>query len=336
MRLLILGGTAFLGRELVVAALAAGHELTLFTRGHTNPGLFRGVESSGVEHLLGDRESDLSPLRGREFDAVVDTSGYLPSVVRASAELLAGHACRYLFVSTISVYEDAPVLTEETPNRRPDDPESRDLNRDYGGLKKLCEEAVEKAFPDGSIVVRPGLIVGAHDYSGRFGYWPRRVARGGEVLAPGRPETHVWLIDVRDLAEWTIRLLEDGATGVFNAAGPPSPLTMGELLGACRTSSGSDARFTWVEDAFLVERGIVPYTELPLWIPGGDDAYPAIDTSRARAAGLTFRSIGDTIRAVLADDEAPSPAPGFGWKRPEAGLDPDRERALLDEWSSLR
>ncbi len=334
MRLLVLGGTAFLGRELVVAALAAGHEPTLFTRGQTNPGLFPAVDFPQVEHLLGDRDSDLSPLRGREFDAVLDTSGYLPGVVRASAELLAGHAGRYLFVSTISVYEDAPVLTEDTPTRRPDDPESRDLNRDYGGLKALCEEVVEESFPEAAIVVRPGLIVGAHDYSGRFGYWPRRVARGGEVLAPGRPETRVWLIDVRDLAEWAIRLLEGGAAGVFNAAGPASPLTMGELLAECRTSSGSDARFTWVEDAFLVERGIAPYTELPLWIPGGNEAYPAIDISRARAAGLTFRPVGDTIRAVLDEEEAPVAAARFGWNRPPAGLDPERERALLEEWSA--
>jgi 2'-hydroxyisoflavone reductase len=330
-RLLLLGGTAFLGRAVVEAAVTAGHEPTLFTRGKTNPGLF-----PAVEHVVGDRESELSLLADREFDVVVDTSGYLPAVVRASAELLAGRVDRYIFISTISVYEDAEVLTEDTPTRRPADPQSRDLNRDYGGLKTLCEEAVESAFPSGALIVRPGLIVGANDYSGRFSYWPRRVARGGEVLAPGRPETRIWLIDVRDLAEWTIRLAEKRATGVFNAAGPGSTLTMGGMLEECRAATASDARFTWVDDEFLVERDVVPYTELPLWVPGGDDGYPAIDISKACAAGLTFRPIADTIRAVLDEVDTPGGSGRFGWTRPEAGLDPGRERSLLDEWQARR
>lgn len=331
MRILLLGGTAFLGRAVAEAALATGHELTLFTRGKTNPGLF-----PEVEHLVGDRETELSLLGGREFDVAVDTSGYLPAVVRASAQRLAGRVGRYLFVSTISVYEDAGVLTEATPTRRPADPESRDLNRDYGGLKTLCEEAVAAAFPDGSLIVRPGLIVGAHDYSGRFSYWPRRVARGGEVLAPGRPETRIWVLDVRDLAEWMISLAEARATGVFNAAGPDEPLTMGGLLEECRAATASDARFTWIDDEFLVEREIVPYTELPLWVPGGDDGYPAIDVSRAIAAGLAYRPLGDTIQAVLDEVEAPGATGLFGWTRPAAGLDPDSERSLLEAWRAQR
>lgn len=331
MRLLLLGGTAFLGRAVVDAALSAGHEPTLFTRGRTNPGLY-----PELEHVVGDRESQLSLLGEREFDAVVDTSGYLPAVVRASAELLAGRTGQYIFISTISVYEDAEVLTEDTPTRRPEDPQSRDLNRDYGGLKTLSEEAVESAFPGAALVIRPGLIVGAHDYSGRFSYWPRRVARGGQVLAPGRPETRIWLIDVRDLAEWTIRLAEERVTGVFNAAGPGSELTMGGCLEECRAATASDARFTWVDDEFLVERDVVPYTELPLWVPGGDGGYPAIDISKARGAGLTFRPIGDTIRAVLDEVEMPGASGLFGWTRPAAGLDPDRERSLLDEWRAER
>ena len=331
MQLLLLGGTAFLGRAVVEAAVAAGHEPTLFTRGRTNPDLF-----PGVEHLVGDRESELSLLRNREFDAVIDTSGYFPSVVRAAAELLAGRVGLYVFVSTISVYEDAPALTETTATRRPADPESRDLNREYGGLKTLCEEAVTSAFPEAALIVRPGLIVGAHDYSGRFSYWPRRVARGGEVLAPGRPETRIWLIDARDLAEWTIRLAEAGTTGVFNAAGPGEPLTMGRLLAECRAATAADARFTWVDDEFLVEHEVVPYSELPLWVPGGDDGYPTIDISRATASGLTFRPIEETIRAVLAEADAPGETGLFGWTRPPAGLDPDLERRLLDEWRARR
>jgi 2'-hydroxyisoflavone reductase len=330
-RILLLGGTAFLGRALVEAAIEAGHEPTLFTRGKTNPGLF-----PQVEHVVGDRELELSLLGDRQFDAVVDTSGYLPAVVRASAELLAGRADRYVFISTISVYEDAEVLTEHTATRRPADPESRDLNRDYGGLKTLCEEAVESAFPGRSLLVRPGLIVGAHDYSGRFSYWPRRIARGGEVLAPGRPETRVWLIDVRDLAEWTIRLAEERATGVYNAAGPVSPLTMGVLLEECRAATATDARFTWVDDEFLVDHEVVPYSELPLWVPGGDGGYPTIDVSKSCAAGLTFRPIVDTIRAVLDEVGAPGETGLFGWTRPPAGLDSVRERSLLDEWQARR
>jgi 2'-hydroxyisoflavone reductase len=330
-QLLVLGGTAFLGRAVVEAAVAAGDEPTLFTRGKTNPGLF-----PGIEHIVGDRESDLSPLRDREFDVVIDTSGYLPSVVHASARLLAGRVGLYVFVSTISVYEDAPVLTENTATRRPADPTSRDLNRDYGGLKTLCEEAVASEFPEAALIVRPGLIVGAHDYSGRFSYWPRRVARGGEVLAPGEPETRIWLIDVRDLAEWMIGLAAARVTGVFNAAGPDRPLPMGRLLDECRLVTAADARFTWVEDEFLVEHEVVPYTELPLWVPGGDDGYPTIDISRAIDSGLTFRPIGDTIRAVLNEVGAPGATGLFGWDRPAAGLDPDLERRLLDEWRALR
>jgi 2'-hydroxyisoflavone reductase len=326
-RILLFGGTAFLGRAIVEAAVAAGHEPTLFTRGKTNPELF-----PHLEHVVGDRESELSLLGDREFDVVVDTSGYLPSVVRASARRLAGRAERYVFISTISVYEDAELLTEHTATLRPSDPESRDLNRDYGGLKKLCEEEVESAFPGGSLVLRPGLIVGAHDYSGRFSYWPRRLARGGEVLAPGRPETRVWLLDVRDLAEWTIRLVEHRTTGVYNTAGPDSPLTMGAVLEECRVAGATNARFTWVDDAFLVEREVVPYTELPLWVPGGDGGYPTIDVSKALAAGLTFRPIGETIRAVLDEDGTSGSGGLFGWTRPPAGLDAERERSLLDEW----
>jgi 2'-hydroxyisoflavone reductase len=324
-KLLILGGTAFVGRHLVEAAVAGGHEPVLFTRGRTNPGLF-----PGVEHLVGDRETDLSPLDGREFDAVLDTSGYLPRVVRASAGLLAGRAQRYVFVSSISVYDEAPVLSESTPTWHPADPESEDVNRDYGGLKTLCEEAVRTAFGDErALIVRPGLIVGSHDYTGRFSYWPHRVARGGEVLAPEPAAARVWFVDVRDLAEWAIRMVERRSTGVYNVAGPEPPISLGEVLDECRALTGSDACFTWVGEELLAEQGVAPSTELPLWVPGG---HPEIDVSRAVAAGLTFRPVAETIRSVL--DEGPDAAEpvAFGWDRPRAGLKPERERELLAAW----
>ena len=158
---------------------------------------------------------------------------------------------------------------------------------------------METALPGRGLVIRPGFVVGPHDYTGRFSYWPRRVAEGGEVLTPGRPEARVWLIDVRDLAEWTIRMVEAHATGVYNAAGPEGALTFGGLLEECRAITGSDARFTWVDDAFLLEREVAPYSELPLWLPDAAGGYPAIDFTRASSAGLTHRPIGDTIRAVL-------------------------------------
>ncbi|HUY71714.1 MAG TPA: NAD-dependent epimerase/dehydratase family protein [Gaiellaceae bacterium] len=330
MRLLILGGTAFLGRHLVEAARARGHEVTLFTRGQTNPGLF-----PDLEHLAGDREHDLSPLEGRRFDAAIDTCGYLPRVVRASAGLLADAVERYVFVSSLSVYVDAPVVCETTPTQGEPDPESEDIGAYYGPFKALCERAAEAALPGRTLVIRPGLVVGSHDYTGRFSYWPRRVAEGGEVLAPGRRETRIWLLDARDLAEWMIHLVERQVTGTFNAAGPGTPLTFGQLLEECKELTGSDARFVWVGDEFLLDHGVVPYTELPLWVPDQDGGYPELDLSRAVAAGLSFRPIADTIRDVLGRGGFDARTAGaFGLPRRPVGLEPERERALLADWRS--
>jgi len=331
MRLLVLGGTAFVGRHLVQAALDRGHEVTMFTRGRTNPGLF-----PEVERLTGDREGDLSPLSGREFEVAIDTSGYVPRVVRASAGLLAGSIESYVFVSSISVYDDADVLTEETPLRIAEDPDTDDVGANYGALKALCEQAAETALPGRTLIIRPGLVVGPHDYTGRFSYWPRRVAEGGEVLAPGSPEERVWLIDVRDLAEWTIRMAETRAAGIFNAAGPAEALSFGALLDECRAITGSDARFTWVDDAFLLAEDVAPYTDLPLWLPDAVGGYPEIDVARATAAGLTLRPIGETIRAVLGDGGFDAGTAGaFGLPRRPAGLDPARERELLSGWRAV-
>jgi 2'-hydroxyisoflavone reductase len=320
MRLLVLGGTAFVGRHFVAAAIDGGHDVTLFTRGLTNAGLF-----PQAEHVQGDRDGDLAELEGRRFDAAIDVCGYLPRVVRASAELLAPVVERYLFVSSISVYDDAPRLSEDSPVQQPPEPASEDIQAHYGALKAACETEVERALPGRTLVVRPGLVAGAHDYTGRFGYWPRRIAAGGEVLAPGSPEARVWVIDARDLGEWMLRMVEAQATGVFNAVGPPAPLRFGGLLEECRTIAGSDAELTWVDEAFLDARDVQPWTELPLWLPAADP-HPEMDISRALGVGLTFRPIADTIRAVLADDEPPTG---------NAGLDPDRERTLLAEWHAV-
>jgi 2'-hydroxyisoflavone reductase len=283
--------------------------------------------------LAGDRERDLSPLEGRRFDAAIDTCGYLPRVVRASAELLADAVERYVFVSSLSVYVDAPVVGETTPTQRALDPASEDIGAYYGPLKALCERAAEAALPRRMLVIRPGLVVGSHDYTGRFSYWPRRVGEGGEVLAPGRPESRIWLLDARDLAEWMIRLVEEQVTGVFNAAGPGAPLGFGQLLEECKEITASDARLVWAGDDFLLHHGVVPYTELPLWVPEMDGGYPELDLSRAVAAGLTFRPIADTIRDVLGGDGFDARTAGaFGPPRLPAGLEPERERALLADW----
>ena len=328
MNLLVLGGTAFVGRRIVEAAIARGHDVTIFTRGRTNPGIF-----PEVEHLRGDREVDLSPLDGRRFDAAIDTSGYLPRVVRASAEALSDKVERYVFVSTLSVYDSASRLDESTATQVASDPESEDITADYGPLKVLCEREVTRIFPDASLVVRPGLVVGRYDYTGRFAYWPRRVAEGGEVLAPGRPDSRLWLIDGADLADWMVSMIERGMTGVYNAVGPSEPLTMEQLLHACRRVTNSDATFTWADDAFLLRHGVIPYTELPLWVPEIDGGYPFVDSSKAEAAGLTFRPIADTVRDALDWESLDAGGPSsYGLGRTPAGLLARRERALLDDW----
>jgi 2'-hydroxyisoflavone reductase len=337
MRILILGGTIFLGRHLAEAARSRGHQVTLFHRGEHGAGLFPDLEV-----IRGDRGGDLEALRGRHWDAVLDTSAYFPDWVEASAGLLAGAAERYCFVSSVSVYADFtrpgmdeiyPVsrLTPEQLQRaaeiRAQGPvRAAALGDLYGGLKVQCEQAAERAFPGRALIVRPGLIVGPHDYSNRFTYWVSRVARGGEVLAPGDPARPVQFIDVRDLAEWMVRLLEDGRAGTFQATGPGAALTMGELLGECRRVNGGDARLTWVDDAFLQRSGVGGWIELPLWTEP-DPAmagFMSLDCGRARKAGLRFRPVAETVRDTLAWDRG---LPADAERR--AGLAPERERELL-------
>src|SRR5919204_586040 len=241
MKLLVLGGTLFLGRAVVESALAGGHDVTIFTRGQTAPELF-----PEAERLQGDRDGDLGALEGRSWDAVVDTSAYVPRVVRQSAELLRDNVEHYTFVSTVSVYGPQPGrVTEETPVRRPEDPETEDVQNRYGELKTLSEDVVNEVFGERAAIVRPGLIVGPHDPTNRFTYWVTRVAKGGEVLAPGRPDRPIQFVDARDVAEWMLRMADEQRGGVFNATGPEPPVTMGELLETCEQVSGSGARLVW-------------------------------------------------------------------------------------------
>ncbi|MEP6922267.1 MAG: SDR family oxidoreductase [bacterium] len=341
MKLLILGGTRFVGRYLVEAALARNHEVTLFNRGR-----HRASDLTKVETIYGDRTRDLSALKGRQWDAVIDTSGYLPRSVRASAKILSQSVNRYVFISSVSVYADlsAVGLDETAPlaSLTPEQLEEANgidssgqvsavtYGKMYGGLKALCEQAVQEVMPDRVLNIRPGLIIGPDDYTDRFTYWVVRVARGGEVLAPGRPNRYVQFIDVRDLAEWTVSMIERKETGTYNANGVSCDLTMGIVLDACKTVSGSDASFIWAKEDFLIKEKVVPWSEMPLWMP--EEAAPHlkalmfIDTSKAVAAGLNLRPLNDTIRDVLRWAEANLN------EELKAGLAAEREQSLLSKW----
>ncbi len=318
MRVLLLGGPKFVGRAVIDAALTRGDELTLFNRGTTHADLY-----PAVERLTGDRDGALDALRGREWDVVVDTSGYVPRVVRQSAELLRGSAERYVFVSSISVYASFAVPHDEAGTVATlDDPATEDVQEAYGALKAACEEVVEEAFPDRALHVRAGLIVGPHDPTGRFTYWPHRIARGGDVLVPGTRERRVQFVDVRDLAEWMLTASRSGAHGPFNVTGSR---TMGDVLDACREATGSDARAVEVDEAFLVEREVGQWMELPLWVDTHDPDWGAlmrVDTSRADAAGLRHRPLTDTVRGALEDAGLVD----------GVGLTAEREAALLAAW----
>jgi 2'-hydroxyisoflavone reductase len=326
--MLILGGTIFLGRHIVESALARGHEVTTFTRGQHNPDLF-----PTVERLRGDRKAgDLRALEGRTWDLAVDTCGYFPRVVRDSVRLLAPSIDHYTFVSTVSVYPDLTVsgIDETAPLGSINDPTVETVDEQtYGPLKVLCEKAAEEEMPGRVLIVRPGLIVGPYDPSDRFTYWVERVASGGRVLAPGRPERVVQVIDVRDIAEWIVRIAQDGVTGIYNATGPDRPLTFGEILDSAKAQSASDGDFTWVTPEFLAAHGVAPWSDMPVWVPEDGDSAGifTIDCRRAVAAGLTFRPIDRTVAETL------------GWVRTlpmdrarRAGITRESEKALLADW----
>jgi 2'-hydroxyisoflavone reductase len=315
MKVLVLGGTKFLGRALVDALLEQGHEPTLFNRGITNPELFPDVEK-----VRGER-SDLSPLADRRWDAVLDVAAYMPGDVRLAAETLRDRVGRYVFVSSISAYADQSVPPAEeaaTLELAPED-ETDESPESYGPRKAGGERIVEEAFGDRALIVRPGLIVGPHDPTGRFTYWPHRVARGGQVLAPGSSGDPAQFIDVRDLAEWIVRATADGLAGQFNATG--ETMRLGDLLEECRTVTGSDASFTWVPSDYLLAEDVGPWMEVPLWLPLAEYAgIQRAPVERARAAGLEYRPLAETIQGAL---DLAEPVD-------DVGLTPERERGLLE------
>ena len=323
MRVLLLGGTLFLGRHLVEAALERGHEVTLFNRGVTAPDLFPEIET-----LLGDRDAgELGALRGRRWDVAIDTSARVPRWVSDAADLLAETVEHYTFVSSISVYADTsrPGTDETAPVHTLADETVEEITsaEAYGALKALCERAAEDAMPGRVLSVRAGLIVGPYDPTGRFTYWVHRIARGGRVLAPEPRAQPLQLVHGRDLAEWMLAMAERRESGVFNATGPERPLTMEGLLETIDETTGSGARLVWTDERYLVERGVEEWSELPLWLAPGVNpesaGLMAVDVRKALAAGLRFRPLSETIRETL--DEAET--------IPTAGLPAARERELL-------
>jgi len=332
LRVLVLGGTAFLGRHYVEAALERGHDVTLFNRGQTNPDLF-----PEVERIRGDRNQDLSGLRGREWDAVFDPSAFVPRHVRSLAAVLEGRAGHYTMVSSISVYPlDQADKSETAPVIQLDDPATELVNENYGGLKALCEQAADELMPGRVLNLRAGLIVGPHDPTNRFTYWPERVARGGEVLAPGRAEARVQLIHARDIAEWALEMAARGGAGTFNTTGPEPPTTMGRVLETCVAVSRSGALLTWVDEDFLLEKEVGPWMEMPLWIPGHLGDLHNAPIGRALSEGLRFRPLEQTVAETLAWErtrvEGRPQTDAGGRVRQRGGMAAERERELLAAW----
>jgi 2'-hydroxyisoflavone reductase len=325
-RVLVLGGTVFVGRHVVEAGLAGGDEMTVFNRGRTGVELF-----PEVERLVGDRDGDLNALAGREWDVVVDVSGYVPRVVRQSAELLSDAVGRYCFVSSMSVYaEVTSPLTEESPVAALDDAASEDVATYYGELKAACENVVEEIYGERALLVRPGRVSGPHDPTGGFTYWPVRVARGGEVLAPGPPQHFVQYVDARDLAAWILEAAASEASDAFHAIAPPLPFS--QLLEACVAECRRPVEVAWLDPDFLLSAGVSPWTELPLWLPTVDFEY--VDTTKARAAGFVTRPLAETVRDTLAWAKtlAGDPARQEDGRYSVRTLTPEREAELLAAW----
>jgi 2'-hydroxyisoflavone reductase len=329
LRILVLGGTGFVGPPVVRSAVARGHTVTICNRGRTNTHLFPDIEK-----LIGDRDGDLESLKGREWDAVIDNSATNPKWVRDSAQLLKDNVGTYLFTSTRSVYADFSTVGMDIDGpvyevERAWIDEGRRMS--YGESKTLCEIEANAALPGRTLIVRPGLIVGPGDPTDRFTYWPVRIDRGGEVLAPGEPDNPVMFIDVRDLAQWYIELLERDATGVFNALGPEAPLSYAELLYGIRAITATPVSFTWVDTDFLLDREVRPYSHMPLWMParGNRVGFNRFDLTRSLVAGLTYRPLAVTAKDTL-DYHKSRPAERRQQMR--AGISAERERELLDAW----
>lgn len=332
MRILVLGGSWFLGRAFVESALAGGHQVTTFNRGRT------GVDVVGAELVRGDRTvpEDVTALATHgPWDAVVDTSGMVPRTVLDTARALEDHVGRYAYVSTVNVYKGWPdePLSEDSPVR-PCAPDALDEGDDsgadrYGRLKAGCERAALEVFDNRGLVVRPGVILGPYEYVGRLEWWLRRMERGGRVLAPGDPGRHIQPVDVRDVAAFMLAGLTEGLNGVFNVTAPQGHATYGDLVTSCREVTGSDAEPVWVDDDFLTEHGVGMWTELPLWRT--HRGVWRVDSQRAREAGLRCRPLSETVRdtwAWLGSGESPVASA----RKADIGLDAVKEHTLLAEW----
>jgi len=338
LRILILGGTGFTGPYQVRYALGRGHKITVFNRGKTHPGEL----PEGVEQLIGDRNGKLDSLKNRQWDVVIDNPTSVPVWVRDAAQILKGNVDRYVFISTISVYADTskPGTDEGAPLAKYNGPDATKESRDsiiaskyalYGPLKALSEQEAEKWFPKKTLTIRPGLIVGPGDETDRFSYWPVRIDRGGEVLAPGDPIDPVQFIDARDLAEWTIRMVESGETGIYNATGPERKLGIGETLETMKSALSSNARFTWASADFLEAQKVAPWSDMPVWIPprGEEAGANRVSNKRALATGLSFRPLPETARDTLAWFKK---LPQDRQSHLKAGLTPEREAVVLAAW----
>jgi 2'-hydroxyisoflavone reductase len=338
LRLLILGGTGLIGPHQVRYALSRGHQVTIFNRGRTKPGIF----GDSVEQLLGDRNNNLESIKaeiakGRTWDAVLDNPATLPQWVRDAAELLRPASKRYLFVSTVSVYadntkpnqdENGPLMTTTDPNAK------RITGENYGALKAIAEEEARKVYGKNAIIVRPGLIIGPGDDTRRFLYWPLRLRKGGEILAPGNGKDPVQYIDSRDLAEWSVRLVEkDNTGGTYNAIGPAKQQTMGSLMSAMQKAVAKSSKLVWVPTEFVLENKISQWVDMPLWIPGEGEmaGFHRRQNQRALRQGLKFRSPSDTAKGCLEWFDA---LPVEEQQKVQGGLSPEREKEVLALWKA--
>src|SRR5216117_1486897 len=338
LRILILGGTGFIGPYEVRYAVSRGHKVTTFNRGKTH----KNELPEGVEQLIGDRNGQLDALKGHQWDVVIDNPTTLPAWVRDAAQILKDNVERYVFISTISVYADTGQGVDETaPLAKYDgpDPYKETIEavrasgfKTYGPLKALSEREVEKWFPGKTLIIRPGLIVGPRDESDRFTYWPVRIDRAGDVLAPGKPNDPVQFIDARDLAEWTIRMAENRETGIYNATGPAKPLGIGGMLDGIKGALKSDAKFTWVGEEFLTQQKVEPWSDMPVWT-GKDSGLALAKIDRALNKGLTFRPLAETARDTLAWFKS---FPQDRQAHLKAGLSTERETEVLAAWKKQK
>jgi 2'-hydroxyisoflavone reductase len=342
MKVLIIGGTKFLGRHLIQSALAKGHEVTLFNRGTK----YTEESIEAVEEIHGDRHTDLEKLAHRRWDAVIDTCGYLPQTVRISAEFLNDKVNQYVFISSGSVYsetsqpnyDETTATAKLTPEQQKAvaeiDPKGElnglTLGENYGALKALCEQTIEQIMPNRTLNIRAGMIVGAFDWTDRFAYWVMRIADGGDILAPGKPENPVQLIDARDLSDWIIKMIEANENGIFNATSPPFELCFGQMLEEIKSATSATAEFIWVNEKFLVEENVAPWSEMPFYLPQSDENFRyflTMNVDRALTKGLTFRPLRETILEV------------FNWRKAQnmemkAGISVERESELLRSWKA--